>query len=86
MLAEFGLSVDKASGEDGKHALTMQFGAAELRDSAEELDAGVQLEAIRQQRNQNHYRQASSRLGLVPKVAHAVVSAAKRRVPDAEVT
>lgn len=80
MLADLGLSIVKAHGESGKHAATMQFGEAELRDTGEEMEAGAQLEPIRQQRNQNHYRHASRRLGLIPKIARVVVEAAQRRV------
>lgn len=82
MLADLGLSIARGRGEDGKHVATMQFGEAELRDTKEEMEAGVQLEPIRQQRNQNHYRHASRRLGLIPKVAQRVVDAARRRVPN----
>lgn len=80
LLEEYGLQLGATKGEDGQHQLTMQFGRAEMRDSTEEIEAGNALESIRQQRNQNHYRVASPRLGPLPRIAGIVVRGARRRV------
>jgi hypothetical protein len=82
LLEEYGLQLGNAKGEDGQHQLTMKFGKAELRDSSEERAAGDTLEPIRQQRNQNQYRLASPRLGMLPKIAGTVVNAARSRIGD----
>ena len=83
LLEDYGLQLGTAKGEDGQHQLTMKFGKAEMRDSAEELEAGNALEPIRQQRNQNHYRVASPRLGMLPRFAGIVVSGARKRIGPA---
>lgn len=82
VMEELGLQLAGKKGEDGQHVAVMQFGEAELRDSPDELDAGKSLDAIRVQRNANHYRRASARLGAVPKIAGIVVGAARARIGD----
>ncbi|MEX1163738.1 MAG: hypothetical protein WEB03_09165 [Nitriliruptor sp.] len=82
-MEELGLQLAGKKGEDGQHVAVMQFGEAELRDSPEELEAGKALDAIRVQRNANHYRMASPRLGVVPRIAGIVVRAARSRIGDA---
>ena len=80
LMEESGLQLGTAKGEEGQHAITMEFGAAQLRNSSEEREAGSALDAIRSQRNANHYRVASPRLGALPRFAGIVVRAARSRI------
>lgn len=80
LMEELGLQLGASKGEDGQHAITMEFGAAELRDTSDERQAGESLDAVRAQRNANHYRVASPRVGVLPKIAGVVVKAARSRI------
>jgi hypothetical protein len=78
--AEWGLKV-VAAREEGQHVVVMRFGEQELRDSAEEREAGRSLDAFRQMRNQQMYRQPTSAdLGELPRQATRVVEAVGRRL------
>jgi hypothetical protein len=80
--AAWGLRVIAAD-EEGQHVVLMRFGERELRDSPEEREAGRSLDAFRQMRNQQMYRQPSSAgLGDLPRLAARVVEAARRRLDD----